>query len=326
LDHVKEVFEDFSISRVYSDSKWDILWSHNYPFSNRTSRGAWLKTLPADKRVNKIPGSGFLSSKQSLAKIKDYKYFPQAFVLPSDWSKFAKEREQVPESYWLLKSGRHRNIRVVQSDEILNDEKEKFIQKMISPPLLINGRKFDIGTYVVLAQGEPLRVFLLDEWLIRFCNTGKQHTISIKANLYELIILDYYPFDPLNPKQYVVGDDYTPIWEITDIKPYYENKIGMKRALFAYLSSIGINPKTLENTMENAIRDIWELQQPKIRKILKKYKNYPGQFFELFRMDWVIDEDANLFLLEVNMSPNLSSDHFQPNAHLYRYVIFFRSL
>ena len=132
------------------------------------------------------------------------------------------------------------------------------------------------------------------------------------------MILDYYPFDPQNPKQYVVGDDYTPIWEITDIKPYYENKIGMKRALFSYLSSIGINPKTLENTMENAIRDIWELQQPKMRKILKKYKNYPGQFFELFRMDWVIDEDANLFLLEVNMSPNLSSDHFPPNAHLYR--------
>ena len=82
--------------------------------------------------------------------------------------------------YWLLKSGRHRNIRVVQSDEILNDEKEKFIQKMISPPLLVNGRKFDIGTYVVLAQGEPLRVFLLDEWLIRFCNTGKQHKIPRK--------------------------------------------------------------------------------------------------------------------------------------------------
>ena len=183
MDHVKEVFGDFSISRVYSDSKWDILWSHNYPFSNRTARGAWLKTLPADKRVNKIPGSGFLSSKQSLAKIKDYKYFPKAFVLPSDWSKFAKEREQDPDSYWLLKSGKHRNIRVVQSDEILNDEKEKFIQKMISPPLLINGRKFDIGTYVVLAQGEPLRVFLLDEWLIRFCNTGKRHKILVKTNL-----------------------------------------------------------------------------------------------------------------------------------------------
>ena len=184
LDHVKEIFEDFSISRVYSDSKWDILWSHNYPFSNRTARGAWLKKLPAGKRVNKIPGSGFLSSKQSLAKIKDYKYFPKAFVLPTDWSKFVKERDENPDSYWLLKSGRHRNIRVVQSDEILNDEKEKFIQKMISPPLLVNGRKFDIGTYVVLAQGEPLRVFLLDEWLIRFCNTGNNIKDTIFSRLF----------------------------------------------------------------------------------------------------------------------------------------------
>ena len=34
-----------------------------------------------------------------------------------------------------------------------------------------------------------------------------------------------------------------------------------------------------------------------------------------------LDRDANLFLLEVNMSPNLSSGHFPPNAQLYRYVL-----
>ena len=52
---------------------------------------------------------------------------------------------------------------------LLKSKKEKFIQKMVSPPLLISGRKFDIGTYVVVTSGEPLRVYVLNEWLLRFC-------------------------------------------------------------------------------------------------------------------------------------------------------------
>ena len=140
--------------------------------------------------MNKIPGSGFLSSKQSLAKVQNYKYFPQAFELPQQWKTFVtvRDNEKNAETFWLLKSGKHRNIRVVQANEILDDQNEKFIQKMVSPPMLINGRKFDIGTYVVVASGEPLRVFVLDEWLLRFCNT------------------EYEPFDPDNFGKYVVGD------------------------------------------------------------------------------------------------------------------------
>ena len=253
--------------------------------------------------MNKIPGSGFLSSKQSLARVKKYKYFPQAFQLPGEWESFVavRNKSENKNNLWLLKSGKHRNIRVVSEVDILNGENEKFIQKMVTPPLLINARKFDIGTYVVVASGEPLRIYLLDEWLLRFCNT------------------DYYPFDAAKIDKYIVGDNYTPIWEIDDLKDFYDkSKYTMKGALFAHLRSIGIEPKTLEETMELAVAQIWELRQPKIRDILKKYNNFPGQFFELFRMDWVLDHDANLYLLEVNMSPNLSSGHFSRNAHLYR--------
>ena len=132
---------------------------------------------------------------------------------------------------------------------------------------------------------------------------------------------DYEPFDPTDMKSYVVGDDYTPIWEVDEIGPYYNNSIGMKQALFMWLHDNGFNAKTLETKMTQAIGEIWESQQSKIKSVLNRYNNYPGQFFEMLRMDWVMDSDANLFLLEVNMSPNLSSGHFPPNAQLYRYVL-----
>ena len=170
-------------------------------------------------------------------------------------------------------------------------------------PLIISGRKFDIGTYVVVTSAEPLRVYVLDEWLLRFCNR------------------DYHPFDPAETKQYVVGDDYTPIWEVDQIKDIYSRGVGMKKSLFGWLDQNGFDSKKLETTMQQAIAEIWQSQQPKLAKATEKYNNYPGQFFELLRMDWVLNEKAEPLLLEVNMSPNLSSGHFKQNAQLYRYVL-----
>ncbi|KAF8778081.1 putative tubulin polyglutamylase ttll-15 like protein [Argiope bruennichi] len=45
-------------------------------------------------------------------------------------------------------------------------------------------------------------------------------------------------------------------------------------------------------------------------------------FFELVRFDFIIDEDLNVFLLEVNMSPNLSPAHFPQNKLLYDSIVF----
>lgn len=42
----------------------------------------------------------------------------------------------------------------------------------------------------------------------------------------------------------------------------------------------------------------------------------------MMRFDFVIDEDLNIYLLEANMSPNLSSAHFPPNRQLYQQLLY----
>lgn len=42
----------------------------------------------------------------------------------------------------------------------------------------------------------------------------------------------------------------------------------------------------------------------------------------MMRFDFVIDEDLKIYLLEANMSPNLSSAHFPPNRLLYQQVLY----
>lgn len=42
----------------------------------------------------------------------------------------------------------------------------------------------------------------------------------------------------------------------------------------------------------------------------------------MIRIDFVIDENLNIYMLEANMSPNLSSAHFPPNRLLYQQVLY----
>lgn len=42
----------------------------------------------------------------------------------------------------------------------------------------------------------------------------------------------------------------------------------------------------------------------------------------MMRFDLVIDDALKVYLLEANMSPNLSSAHFQQNTLLYEQVIY----
>ena len=231
---------------------------------------------------------------------------PLAFELPSEYGEFIRYRHANPnkKQKWVIKSGKHRNIKVLEDEQVnsLARTEEKFVQKLVSPPLLINGKKFDIGIYTVVTSAEPLRVYMLQsDWLIRFCKEK------------------YHPFEVERVDGYVVGDDYTPIWEVPDVNDYYQNEMSMKKSLFAYLNTEGFNTEKLEHEMKEAVGQIWEVQQHRIRKSVSEYPKKQGQFFELFRMDFVLDESLNIFLLEVNMSPNLSSETHPENAPLYRY-------
>ena len=47
-----------------------------------------------------------------------------------------------------------------------------------------------------------------------------------------------------------------------------------------------------------------------------------SNYFEMVRFDFVLDQELNVYLMEVNMSPNLSSAHFYANRLLYEQVVY----
>lgn len=302
LKHVRNVFAYLGYERAKSiTDSWDVMWAYEYPFSSVLTPSS----LGSHQQVNHFPGLGYLTSKVYLATSK-YKYIPHAFSLPHDKDKFLNFAQKHKEKLWVQKSNKHRGITIKSVDQLDLSASDTFIQEFVQNPFLVDGRKFDIGIYTIITSLDPLRVYVMkSEWLIRYC------------------AVDYNPFDVSIPDKYVVGDDYTPTWELPSLKDVYQRlKFSHKNSLFYYLDMRGHNSVAMENEVYKAIADIIYEKKSDILKIVSKYPYGSKSFFEMVRFDFVIDSEINVYLMEVNMSPNLSSAHFKQNGVMYEQVVF----
>jgi len=152
-----------------------------------------------------------------------------------------KYSDSHPETFWIQKNNEHRGIQVEIPGNLNLNKSKSFVQQFISKPLLIDNRKFDIGIYTLITSTDPLIVYTFHgEALLRFCTEN------------------YYPFDTKKVEKYVIGDDYTPIWDMPSLKPYY-NKGGFtrKESLNAYIrKKLKKNPDVIWNQIDNIIRQV----------------------------------------------------------------------
>ncbi|XP_058812213.1 probable tubulin polyglutamylase ttll-15 [Topomyia yanbarensis] len=300
LVHIHNVLQRLGVDQVGNDTEdWDLLWAHDYPF-----RKLNLYRLKAHQLVNHFPGSGYITNKVDLST-SDIKYVPKAFKLPSEEEKFKNYAQKNPTKLFVQKNNQHRHIHIKKLEEIDFGNNETFIQEFIDDPLLVDGYKFDIGVYTVITSIDPLRVYIYKgDILFRYCP------------------VKYYPFDAENLDKYIVGDDYLPTWEVPALKPFYTKLgFGMKESFDAYLRSIDRDPTVIWEQIEDAIRLAILKKEPLMADILPRYAS-KRNFFEMMRFDLVVDNKLRVFLMEANMSPNLSSAHFKPNRLLYEQVIY----
>ncbi|CAJ0941734.1 unnamed protein product, partial [Mesorhabditis belari] len=307
--YMKHIFEVFRLLGYHVitgpqplNVQWDVMWTHEFPFSNDLYRHQIHGASP-DQLINHVPGSGFYTSKVALATANISIGVPQAFQLPYEKEKFIEFAKENPDYLWVQKDNNHRNIEIKLLTEIDFEKPESFVQRFVDNPLLIDNRKFDIGIYTVITSLRPLKVYILDEGLLRFCPE------------------DYHPFDQKKVDKYVVGDDYTPIWEMFSLKSYYiGERLNFKNSLNAYLKAQGKSPEMIWNQIRKIIAEVFYQQQEKMLTVFESTTLGP-RFFELSRFDFIVDDELNVYLMEANMSPNLSSGHFKENQILYEQVL-----
>ena len=64
-------------------------------------------------------------------------------------------------------------------------------QRYIAKPYLINGLKFDIRIYVLVLSCDPLRVFLYDQGLVRFCTEKYEQPTDANLNTTYMHLTNY---------------------------------------------------------------------------------------------------------------------------------------
>ncbi|KAF2901432.1 hypothetical protein ILUMI_04756 [Ignelater luminosus] len=301
LNNVFLVLDRLGYKEYSNATDWDLLWAHDYPFRAIPSK---LINLKPHQKVNKMPGSAYITSKVDLVT-SGLKYIPPAFRLPKDKQKLLEYAEKNPNVQFVQKNNNHRNIFIRKIDEIDMEKEGTFVQEFVDKPLLVNGYKFDIGVFTIFTSVDPLRMYIYNgESGLRFCAAP------------------YYPFNASNVDKYVVGDNYLPLWEVPEIE-YFYNTLGfnMKESLNAYLRSKNKNPDVIWEQIEDSLRIVGLAKE---QHIIAAMKEYPSKrsFFEMMRFDFVVTEDLKVYLMEANMSPNLSSAHFTANQILFEQVIF----
>ena len=187
---------------------------------------------------------------------------------------------------WIVKpSGlsRGRGISCIdQLNDILTNIKlhnQTIIQKYIENPLIIKGRKFDIRQWVLVTNFNPLTIYLFDTPYIRF-GAEEFHLDDFKNIFSQLTGNSIAKHSEKFENSEIEGD----MWEIEQFKEYLKNKFG---------------------------KDCWPEIQEKIKKIViyslecAKHKIIQRKnSHEVLGFDIMIDELLNVYLIEINLSPD----------------------
>jgi tubulin monoglycylase TTLL3/8 len=157
----------------------------------------------------------------------------------------------------------------------LKKNEKNIIQEYIENPLLISNKKFDIRQWVLITSIDPLEIHL-GEFYLRF---SKYDYNIQKTN--KFIHLTNYAVQKKSVKKTNIKNN---MWDSDSFKKYlFEKKIP-----FHYIE------KQIKNIIIETIKEF------------SKYIVHRKNSFELLGYDLMIDENLKVWLIEINVSPDLS--------------------
>lgn len=289
LRTMKRVFDRLGNEMVNGsvDPDWDVMWSIEYPFIMFSNQ---MKNLKPHQKVNHFPGIGVIAHKAYMTTHNKLPFIPAAFEFPRMYDEFKSFAEINPDRKFVIKNGDNRGVKVMSIDKMnFKESSGTFIQEFIANPLLIDGHLFDMGVYVLISSINPLRIYRFkSEVLLNFCTDP------------------YYPFDPENVKKYVIRNERKPVFEMYSLRDMIlKMGFSLKKSFETHYESLGGDVEGLWNQIDDAIVSLLLRNEEHIIKTTSNFGS-TDHFFELVRIDFMIDDNFVAHLIEVNMSPNLT--------------------
>jgi len=167
---------------------WDICW-----IDKTVPVETLAKMLPYQK-INHFPGILNIARKNTLGKnlmkMKklfpvNFKFFPKTYLLPSDYQDFARQfsKSDNPKTFILKPEAgsQGKGIFLTKKLDGITKQDRYVAQEYLQDPYLIDGLKFDMRLYVLLAGCDPLRIYLHKQGLGRFAT--EQYIIPTDENM-----------------------------------------------------------------------------------------------------------------------------------------------
>lgn len=279
---------------------WNLFWGFVRPET--------LKNMNRYQKTNHFPGCWHLGRKDNMyrhvLKMKQrfgeqYDFIPKTYLLSNEFKRFNLIRQNSDnKALWIMKpvnSACGRGVKVIDKKTKLEFKKDYLVSEYINNPHLLNGLKYDLRVYVLITSFDPLRVYCFKEGLVRFAT--EKYSLSKKKLKKRFVHLTNYSVNKKALKykrnMNVSSDDEGSKWSFSA----YRRK----------LQELEINGDELFGKVHDLIIKVCISVESHVLHSINRLSDHRNNCFELFGFDVLIDANLKPWLMEVNVSPSLSS-------------------
>ena len=285
------------------------------------SRVDYNKFKSGEQLVNRIPNNSVLTNKLGLLsslqayericwgmingpKMRMEEFLPETYKLDD-----LKERQEFYEAYkpgemWICKPSclnQGKGIFLVRDLKELNkylierEEKQKahkrtigrIVQRYIHNPLLLEGRKFDIRVFMLIASTTPFIVLYHRGYVRLSLLKYDKDSTNLVAHLTNQYV------QKKDPGYQELGQGST--WTMDQFNEYINEHVATQK---------GIEKDWVFRTLPFRIKQIIKHC---FNAVKHKLQTNAG-FFDLYGLDFMVDENMKVWLIEVNSNPSLSTN------------------
>jgi tubulin polyglutamylase TTLL4 len=193
-----------------------------------------------------------------------------------------------------------RGIKVIGKRTHINKRSGYIVSKYIGKPHLIRGFKYDLRVYVVVTSFEPLKVYLFKEGLVRLATVP--YTTNKSSLKQRFVHLTNYS---VNKKAETYQKNNATSTETPVETEENQSKMSFAQLRQEYEKEGADYDQIFEGIKDVIIKTILSVENPIVTSMGgTKYKQ---TCFEVYGFDVLIDSKFKPWLLEVNVSPSLSS-------------------
>ena len=245
---------------------------------------------------------------------KEFDYMPETYLIPEQnneiKNKFNKYKFSTNNA-WIIKQNVYNNNNspyIIKSfDDIKLNKDEMILNKYIENPLLINGKKFTMRSFVLVTGFSPLKIYFYRDGYLIFAHNN--YSLDEKNINDECMHITSEKNEELCKKNYHKKNE--------DIL-YEESLFEKNSSIWSYLNferyckKNDINYDKITEQAKDIIIKTFISMNDKIINSYKEYNIKDRNMFQLFTFDFIINTDLKLFLIDLDKNPKLDSKHLVP--------------